>query len=66
MSYCKCMFSVLTKGIFFIFAGVYGHIGRDEVTGDQQYAKVLYASFTGIFHRKRPVLESKLAKTIDY
>ena len=60
------MFSVLTKGIFFIFARTYGHIGRDEVTGDQQYAKVLYASFTGIFHRKRLVLESKLAKTINY
>ena len=60
------MFSVPTKEIFFIFAGIYGHIGRDEVTGDQQYAKVLYASFTGIFHRKRPVLESNLAKTIDY
>ena len=66
MSYCKCMFSVHTKGIFFIFAGIYGRIGRDEVTGDQQYAKVLYASFTRIFHRKRTVLESKLAKTIDY
>ena len=66
MSYCKCMFSVLTKGIFFIFAGIYGHIGKDEVTSDQQYGKDLYASFTGIFHRKRPVLESKLAETIDY
>ena len=30
MNYYKYMYSVLTKGIFFLFVGIYGHIGRGD------------------------------------